>query len=976
MEPNNPDPKQPDASYEMNKPTASDATNEPAVPRGNKKLEEWIPDLRQRLDKPWIQNLIAFAVPLLVMWAAYALVGVFPFGKRHTLQVDQYHQYAPFMAELQRKLKGGESLFFSWTGALGVNFWGLIGYYLASPLNLLVLIFPNAYVTEVVMAVTLIKIGLAGMWMQVFLTRVFPDRNQPWMAHALSTFYALSGYVMAYSWNMMWLDSVALLPLAAYGLALLLRKGQSPLFIAVMAMLMISNFYTGFFAWVFIGLYYFVLRERLADERQKDPLWRSILLFGAHLVIAAGIAMFMILPVQQALSLTSAANDQFPKSIVFVDKPLDYFGRMLAFIIPTISSDMPNVYSGVIALVLLPLYLSNRRLRLATRLSHLGLLLFLYLSFDVNVLDFIWHGLHYPNQLAHRYAYVLVFLLLAMCWDGFRSPEPELEAPRRWFHLAMPSVALVFILQRIDSQVYTQYIALGSAAFLMVYAALMTARDASRDPDNRRVATFLMASFLLLEVFLNTWHATPNYFGERELYSTGKEVESVRRVAAQIKSERTGKLTRMEILPERSVNDPMIYGLNGLTIFASTVPKKPVALFNKLGYPNNGVNSYQYRASTLLLDSLLGINDLIWRGALPITEKSRIKKIEDGSVVAWENPYALPLAYYAPENLSRYNAILQANPFENQNRLAEALGADPEILVRAPLSIKTTNGVTVSLESADRYRVTRENDSTSAATFELEAEEAGTYYVAWRSDGFRVSQVHCKLDDTRTAWFGGAWQGIGDIGWLEAGQTVQLQFGADKADINGVFTVFAARLDEASLSSSVERLRQGALQDEKVWSDGFSGRVTAPADGWLFISTTWNPGWQITVGGQPAKLEQVDDSLLRVRISAGTHEVVGRFRPVRFWLGLWISVIFLLMFLVLFVGIDRWDKRKQKPVQKDLGTSPGPDALPGAAPPPEANVPPVVGMLPVVGVLPETASLAETEDASPEPDLPPKSDRT
>ena len=36
---------------------------------------------------------------------------------------------------------GRESLFYSFAGGLGMNFWAIIAYYLASPLNILVLLF-------------------------------------------------------------------------------------------------------------------------------------------------------------------------------------------------------------------------------------------------------------------------------------------------------------------------------------------------------------------------------------------------------------------------------------------------------------------------------------------------------------------------------------------------------------------------------------------------------------------------------------------------------------------------------------------------------------------------------------------------------------------------------------------------------------------------------------------------------------------
>ncbi|NLA70953.1 MAG: YfhO family protein, partial [Clostridiaceae bacterium] len=106
---------------------------------------------------------IAFLIPFVIMALAYGAIQVFPFGQRHMLTVDLYHQYAPFFALFRDKLLSGGSLFYSMAGGLGTNFYALFAYYLASPLNLLLLIFPPAYLTEAIMLITLIKIGLAGL---------------------------------------------------------------------------------------------------------------------------------------------------------------------------------------------------------------------------------------------------------------------------------------------------------------------------------------------------------------------------------------------------------------------------------------------------------------------------------------------------------------------------------------------------------------------------------------------------------------------------------------------------------------------------------------------------------------------------------------------------------------------------------------------------------------------------------------------
>ena len=113
--------------------------------------------------------LVSFFLSGLILEIAYITLGIFPFGPRSLLIIDLYHQYAPFLSELQHKLTTGSSLFYSWSGGLGTDFYSTYAYYLASPMNLLIALFTKDDITEVVLVLTLIKIGLSGAFFTAYL---------------------------------------------------------------------------------------------------------------------------------------------------------------------------------------------------------------------------------------------------------------------------------------------------------------------------------------------------------------------------------------------------------------------------------------------------------------------------------------------------------------------------------------------------------------------------------------------------------------------------------------------------------------------------------------------------------------------------------------------------------------------------------------------------------------------------------------
>ena len=173
--------------------------------------------------KPFQWNFLslAFAFPFVGMLLVM-LVGKYePFGNNAILYSDMYHQYYPFFVEFRRALLRGDSLLYSWSVGLGMDYLGLIAYYLASPLNLLSILVPEKFLLEFFSLLTPLRLGLAGLSFAYLLKKLF-GRNDLSIS-VFGTFYALCSWALGYLWNIMWLDTFALLPMVVLGTVYLLR---------------------------------------------------------------------------------------------------------------------------------------------------------------------------------------------------------------------------------------------------------------------------------------------------------------------------------------------------------------------------------------------------------------------------------------------------------------------------------------------------------------------------------------------------------------------------------------------------------------------------------------------------------------------------------------------------------------------------------------------------------------------------------
>lgn len=79
----------------------------------------------------------------------------------------------PVFTELMDKIKHGGSMFYSWNIGLGADFISLYAYYLASPLNWLLLLCPQNHVIEFMTLLVILKISLAGLFFGYYLKEHF-----------------------------------------------------------------------------------------------------------------------------------------------------------------------------------------------------------------------------------------------------------------------------------------------------------------------------------------------------------------------------------------------------------------------------------------------------------------------------------------------------------------------------------------------------------------------------------------------------------------------------------------------------------------------------------------------------------------------------------------------------------------------------------------------------------------------------------
>ena len=113
----------------------------------------------------------------------------------------------------------------------------------------------------------------------------------------------------------------------------------------------------------------------------------------------------------------------------------DILNQMLPNAELTYREGLPNLYCGMFVVILLVFYWISRTIPLREKLLNGAFLVFLIFSLNINKLDFIWHGFHFPNQLPYRYTFMICFLLIAMAYQVFQRVD-EIRVNHLWILLA------------------------------------------------------------------------------------------------------------------------------------------------------------------------------------------------------------------------------------------------------------------------------------------------------------------------------------------------------------------------------------------------------------------------------------------------------------------------------------------------------------------------------------------------------------
>ncbi|TWT11087.1 YfhO family protein [Streptococcus sp. sy004] len=838
---------------------------------------------KKREKTNYLFYLSAFLLPLIIIFISLLSQGISWGADRTILASDGFHQYVVFAETLKNILHGQDSLFYTFTSGLGLNFYALISYYLGSFLSPIFYFFNNTNMPDAIYLVTLVKFGLIGLSSAYSLKKLYSNVKLP-LILVLSASYSLMSFATSQLEINMWLDVFILVPLIILGLHQLLNQSGYLLYYLTLTTLFIQNYYFGFMTAIFLTLYFIV-------QQTKTSGWKKILQnfksFTIVSILAGLSSAIMLLPTYLDLKAHGEKFTEITKLFTEGAWYLDLFAKNFIGAYDTTKfGAIPMIYVGLLPLILALTYFTISSIKWQIRLAYALLFLFLIVSFYFQPLDLMWQGMHAPNMFLHRYAWLLSFLIILLAGKSLNHLS-ELNWKHflpALFSLSLGFIATGFFTKRYDFLEFNQFIL--TAIFMLAYATILISH--AQKQISFLVFTIFTLIFTIGETSINTYYQVSGLreewvFPTKESYS--KNLKEINKIVKYAK-DNSNTFFRMERLYPQTGNDSMKFNYYGLSQFSSIRNRSSSSLLDRLGFKSTGTNlNLRYQNNTIIMDSLLGIK---YNFSQKMPNKFGFEQVfEDTGMKLYQNQYASQLGLLT--NGVYKNIDITVNTLDNQSKLLNQISG---------LSLNYFTKLNANMEAGatilDKQVTVKPNtEGTTSVSYTVQVPANRQVYVSVPNLTFNnkdTKNFQINIDGTDYNYTISNVYSLFNLGaYLEAGtHRITFKFGKEQ-EVNFTAPNFYA-INLTNYQEAMSVINQRTIQVSTTQNQVTAFYSTDKKSSILF-TIPYDKGWTAKQNGHQLPIRRAQNGFMVVDVPAGSGNVTLSFIPQGFILGIGLSLI-------------------------------------------------------------------------------------
>jgi len=826
---------------------------------------------------------LSFLLPACI-FASY-----FIYRNHEILTVDLGQQYIDFLAFYKNNLFSNPLNFiFTFSSGLGNSFIGTWAYYLTSPFNFLLLIFPKSQLPEAILLIISLKIGSIGLSGFYYFQKFFNGDNKIF-ALAASLAFSLSGFVVSYNLNLMWLDSLILLPLLLDAIDKLEDKRRHYFYLTMITFLLwLTNFYTGFMV-LFFGLLYFI-NTLLNSSFSKKQI---ILQYVTKSFFGTSLAALILLPSFFEI-LNGKIHSDTTLSMGFQFPPYQTFYKLTigAFNFTEMEKGLPNIFLTSIFTLLCILYFINQHFSIKEKLLSALLLTFLFFSFSFNPLILLWHLGQYPVWYPARFSFIFSFYAIYLGVQVLAHTQEFSPSSKIISLLLVISLSSFLFLNLHQKEFLNQTNIILTILFLLCSLLILLF-------FNYKWIPVIFFGIVGLEVSINLIASLDNISYQKNFDYTNF-TKNISESTAYLHKYDSG-LYRTEKTFTRSDDDPLSNDYYGISNFNSISDRSTINLIDYLGLENND-NSFTNNFATPLSDSILGIKynivpiknrrklpaeqQIVFTSAFYRPDLIRNKVVKSfKQVQIRKNSSALPLIFISPSHkkINFYTSM----PSANQNTLFNSLYLTNPNKIE---NIKSTKNVN-EYQKINKSRI-------ATLSFKISSFQKGPYYLELPSNldaesvSITVNGHHLNNQDL------GISNKLLNIGYYSPNTPIKVTFklNNEKTNLSGIRVL---QFREHEFNQIIRQFNEKQPITQQTSPISLKLNYTARRDKILNSTIPYSKNWLILDNGKLLKTEKFAHTFLSARLSKGKHHLTLIYIPFAFLIGLIISIVSLIIIFIL-----------------------------------------------------------------------------
>ncbi|MBR1796713.1 MAG: YfhO family protein [Clostridiales bacterium] len=924
-----------------------------------------------RADNRKILPIVSALITAVCYFMLLLISKKYPFGEFTTVVSDLEAQYAPYMFMLKSKLTDlNFSRFFSDFGysfllGAGKNFAGTFGYYLASPLNLLVLFFDATQVNEFIMLLMGLKLSLASAFMCAFVQERAEDKSSRWPI-LWGVMYAFTSYTSLFLFHIIWLDGYALLPLLLLMIERYLHNGKLTGVTVVLFFLFLSNYYIAYMAGIYSFIYLLVRMYLIGGFDESNKFLKVIGRFVLRAVLCGLTLCIILLPVgldtirngdpTHSSSEETYVGFTFTGFLdrIFLGYPGDFSKVLIA--------NMPLIFVSLLVTLLCAVFFVSKAFSSKLKKVYAIAFILIYASLCVNYVDVAWQVFDSPNWFWHREAFVFITFFLTVSYKVIERLK-DITVNEILKGTGIIVVLLLFAQSfgemRNNGKVFLYNAVIIALLSLILVGMKKTDWSGQFKDMGKILPVFLVVLTMYEGVFVAPILSSGTSTLSAHSGKADKYINSIRAFESVAEmSEELGAGFRSEYDTLTGAADLGIEGysqyadIRGVSLFNSNSNKNFGRFLKQLGYQvnyNYFASNHAYSAPSA--DAFFSVGTIFstdpdYSGATSVSS--------DDTLTLYQSRTVLPLAFTAMSSARDFNfysletATSEKNYFTLQNDWYRSLfgSFNDDFFISVSDDLIEQEIVNCSVIDIDDYQTSdAEVEDVADASFskEFDPDDLGlevlSSYNGTQIDLFRTNsqmslilsyditieredELYANISVPRTnsgcsALVNGSflkfyspgtyYSSILRLGTFEPGDTVRFTIMADY-DTWTYLEINFAYFDMEAFESQFDGIDTTAVNMTEA-DDGYVAFTADVRSGEMILtSIPYEDGWTVTVDGKEGKIIPYEGALISIDAEPGTHDVVLRFTPPGLKYGAILSVVG----IVGLVAVSLFEAKKDK----------------------------------------------------------------